>query len=472
MALFDLRRLPRVPRSLSIANASSEAERDEGRRVSPLERFLKKWGVGGLRRSFERKRMRREQRHSPRSEQAPLQVPMQAPLQVAANILAGPVHAKRLLREHWPSSMPLRTYRIPQPPVGRITVVTDSINAGSLYGGVGTAMILAGMLCERSGRTLRLVTRTEPANPSNLGRILSTYGVVLHHDPQFAFAPLAGDNASIDIVDDELFVTTSWWTTAALRESVPREAIVYLLQEDERMFYPHGDERLRCEQLLSCDDIRFVVNSQLLFDHLAASGLANVARRGTFFEPAFPRSLFRPREKIGKKRFMFYARPNNVRNLFWFGLEVIDRLIDEAIIDGREWELILIGKDIPDIVFDREIEVTRLENLNWNEYAELVGTVDLALCLMYTPHPSYPPLDLAASGAVVVTNEFLNKTELSRYCANIISARLEPQPLIDALREGVALSGNMRVRAENLRNAGLGADWRQALAPVVEQLVG
>jgi len=385
---------------------------------------------------------------------------------------AEPGQAKRLVREHWLSFAPVRTYRIPQPTVGRITIVTDSISAGSLYGGVGTAMILGGLLCERSGRTLRLVTRTQPADPSNLGRILGTYGIVLRHDPQFAFAPVTVDSASIDIVDDELFLTTSWWTTAAMLDSVPREAVVYLLQEDERMFYPHGDERLRCEQLLSREDIRFVVNSQLLFDHLAATGLANVMRRGVHFEPAFPRTLFHPRAKVGKKRFMFYARPNNLRNLFWFGIEIIDRLIDESIIDGREWELVLVGKDIPAIVFDREIGITRVENLNWNEYAELVGTIDLALCLMYTPHPSYPPLDLAASGAVVVTNQYLNKTGLSHYCGNIITARLELQALVDALREAIALCGNARVRGENLRNAGLGSDWRRALASVVEQLAG
>lgn len=432
--------------------------------MNRFEKFLKKWGVGGLRRSFERKRARREQRHAPQPEPSP------AP--TAADVVLKPVPAKRLVREHWISSMPLRTYRIPQPPVGRITIVTDSISAGHLYGGVGTAMILAGLLCERTGRTLRVVTRTAPADPSNLGRILGTYGISLHEDPLFAFAPVGVEGSSIDLIDDELFVTTSWWTTAALCGSVPRDAVVYLLQEDERMFYPHGDERLRCEQVLLREDIRFVVNSQLLFDHLAAAGLANVARHGMCFEPAFPRSLFHPRAKTGKKRFMFYARPNNVRNLFWFGLEVIDRLIDEAVIDGREWELLLVGKDVPEIVFDREIAVTRLENLNWNEYAELVGTVDLALCLMYTPHPSYPPLDLAASGAVVVTNQCLNKTDLSRYCANIITARLEPQALVDALREGAALSDNARLRDENLRNAGLGGDWREALAPVVEQLVG
>ena len=50
------------------------------------------------------------------------------------------------------------------------------------------------------------------------------------------------------------------------------------------------------------------------------------------------------------------------------------------------------------------VRPTVWSKLPWSKYAELVSTMDLGLCLMDTPHPSYPPLDLAAAGAVVVTN--------------------------------------------------------------------
>ena len=38
----------------------------------------------------------------------------------------------------------------------------------------------------------------------------------------------------------DLFVTTSWWTTWATRASVDPASIIYLVQEDERRFYPGG----------------------------------------------------------------------------------------------------------------------------------------------------------------------------------------------------------------------------------------
>jgi len=42
--------------------------------------------------------------------------------------------------------------------------------------------------------------------------------------------------------------------------------------------------------LLSDPDLRFVVNSQLLFDHFGQTGLSNIATNGHWFEPANQRS--------------------------------------------------------------------------------------------------------------------------------------------------------------------------------------
>jgi hypothetical protein len=78
---------------------------------------------------------------------------------------------------------------------------------------------------------------------------------------------------------------------------------------------------------------------------------------------------------------------------------------------------------------------------------------------MSTPHPSYPPLDLAASGAVVVTNKFGNKLDLSSYSQNIICADLDAEALLEALREGVALAQDNETRSRNFAANGLSGDW-------------
>jgi O-antigen biosynthesis protein len=78
-----------------------------------------------------------------------------------------------------------------------------------------------------------------------------------------------------------------------------------------------------------------------------------------------------------------------------------------------------------------------LRNAPWLDYAgyaDLLRNADILLCLMLSPHTSYPVLEMAACGGLVVTNSFACKTadRLRRISPNIIAAR----PTI----EGIAAS--------------------------------
>ena len=405
--------------------------------------------------------------------------PQLAPAAYSAPVIAPsatPRSAAQLTKARFEALLPLALYLLPPSPHKRITVVTDSIARSSLFGGVGTALIFATLLANRMGADLRVITRTERPQADNVDHILSVYGLTLKGEMQFKFLPIHERNQSSDFTESELFITTSWWTTASTLGSVPASSILYLLQEDERMFYPFGDDRLRCEEILARRDISFLINTKLLFDHLVADGLTNIAEMGSYFEPAFPSRVFRPssvdKEPGGKRKFIFYARPNNVRNLFYLGIEVIEAAIAHNVLDLNVWDIVFVGKDTPDIVFGNGYSPIKRENMSWSEYAALAGTIDLGLSLMYTPHPSYPPLDLAASGAVVVTNQFGIKQDLRRYSANLICARAERAALVEALRQGVALAINQPLRQKNFLGNGLCTDWEVSFSDTIERLAG
>jgi O-antigen biosynthesis protein len=381
--------------------------------------------------------------------------------------------ARNLVTTRFEACSPLLVFSIPNA-VGnkRITIVTDSINSGSLYGGVGTAIIIAALLAEATKAHLRVVTRTERAHTENLWHVLETYGIQLGKEVEFVFAPFYDKRAEIDLLEGERFITTSWWTTAATMASVPHESIIYLLQEDERMFYPHGDDHLRCSTIMQSKDIRYLINTQLLFDHLVGEGFSNVADSGKWFEPAFPAEVFYPRPAMhGRKlKLFFYARPNNLRNLFFFGIDLLEEAVTRGLLDLEHWDIVLVGKDIPKIVLGETYVPEIRENLTWSEYAELIGNIDLGLSLMYTPHPSYPPLDLAASGAVVVTNRFANKRDLSAYSKNIICGDLDRVSMLDALVEGIRLASDKTTRASNYRASALLRDWKASTADIIRSL--
>ncbi|MFU8882154.1 MAG: hypothetical protein ACNA7Q_07285, partial [Rhodobacterales bacterium] len=70
------------------------------------------------------------------------------------------MHVNDLLNTHLSALRPLTVFGDPSEP-RRITLVTDSIGASSLFGGVGTALIFAALWAKHANAQLRIVTRTE-----------------------------------------------------------------------------------------------------------------------------------------------------------------------------------------------------------------------------------------------------------------------------------------------------------------------
>ena len=379
-----------------------------------------------------------------------------------------------LLQKQFAFNAPLRVYSLNASSPRRINLVTDSVGQGSLFGGVGTALIFGALLANRLNATLRIITRTERAQAQNLRHILDVHHIALIQEVQFAFAPFFDNHYEVDVSEKDLFITTSWWTTQATLSSVPAQKVIYLLQEDERMFYAHGDDRMRASNVMERVDIQFLINTKLLYDHLISEGFEHFKSCAQWFEPSFAPHHY-PNEKCSedgaentKHRFFFYARPNNPRNLFYLGIQVIEKAICEGVLDPEHWELVLVGKDIPNVVFSGDVVPLKLENLSWKDYMEMVDTIDLGLSLMSTPHPSYPPLDLANAGAVVVTNRYGLKTDLSHYSANILCAEPKIDELMKVLRKGVELALSKEVRAKNHAKNNFLSSWQLALSKVIE----
>jgi hypothetical protein len=377
------------------------------------------------------------------------------------------------LEERFPNLRPLHVYASASAPK-RISMVTDSINSGSLFGGVGTALIFATLLARRLERPLRIITRAEPPTPANCRTVLEANGIPWQGDVDFVFSSRDTSNGRlVDVADGDLFVTTSWWTTWATRESVDPANIVYLVQEDERRFYPEGDDSIRCAEVLDDPRITCVVNSRPLFDYLFHADDSHV-RAPSWFEPAFP-AFLTPREESvpGKRNFIFYARPRNLRNLYYRGLEAISGAIECGHLDPARWDFFFIGRDLQPVALPGGVRPALIENLGWHEYQQLLRRMDLGLSLMASPHSSYPPLDLAAAGAVVVTNTFgAEKRSLDQYSANIICSDPGVSTLVAGIGEGVALSEDLERRAANHGSSRFLTDWSAVFAPICDRLAG
>ncbi|SOB81100.1 hypothetical protein SAMN06297144_1397 [Sphingomonas guangdongensis] len=349
-----------------------------------------------------------------------------------------------------------------------LSMITDTIAGSHLFGGVGTAVLFAVALAARKGMALRIVTRDRPPEERAIHGLLSVYNVEFPLDLELLFSA-ASDGSPVPLGPDDLVLTTSWWTTHAALHDVPKQQIVYLIQEDERMFYPGGDQQLLCNELLQEKELRYVVNTSLLLQHFRESGAAGPAANGVAFEPAFPDHIYRPEPGTGRRKLLFYARPGHPRNLFLRGLQAIAAATEHGLFPSDAWELHFAGVDIPPVDLPGR-EIAYHDSLPWQDYAALVRGTDLALSLMYTPHPSYPPLDIAASGGVVVTNSFGVKSDLSGRSANIIIVPTTLDGILDGLMRGSVLAIDDAARAQNRSSDTIVRSWDQSFGPVFDRL--
>ncbi|MDA3858947.1 MAG: glycosyl transferase family 1, partial [Roseovarius sp.] len=93
---------------------------------------------------------------------------------------------------------------------------------------------------------------------------------------------------------------------------------------------------------------------------------------------------------------------------------------------------ISIGQTHGDVTLPGGLTLKSLGKLPWEDYPDYLCSVDLGLSLMYSPHPSHPPIEMAASGVRVITNQFGPK-DLSQLSPAILSVPATAPDLADAL---------------------------------------
>lgn len=357
--------------------------------------------------------------------------------------------------------------------VRRLNVVTDTIDAGSLLGGVATALIVATQFANQYDYELRIITRNTDVNPLDYENMMRISGIDtarkvsfysdydrFHQTPSF----------KLELSETDIFFATSWWSAQAIMKTTLHHRFFYIIQEVETFFYNYGDERMLCDTTMRSDQIDFIVNSGYLFKFFKTE-FPNIVANGIYFEPAFPTTLYRPRTFVyrNKYKLFFYARPNNPRNLFATGANILNEAIRRGILDTNIWTIYCAGQNTPEIRFCDGTSAINLGQLKWEEYAEFLSTVDLGLCLMYTPHPSYPPYDVACSGGVVLSNRMCNKAEFPE-CKNVILGELESDSFMDSFTSAVSLAKNMELRQKNFEESTICRDWAITLEDVIAEM--
>ena len=143
--------------------------------------------------------------------------------------------------------------------------------------------------------------------------------------------------------------------------------------------------------------------------------------------------------------------------MFDLGVIALSRALAEGAFTGG-WELHGIGT----VQRGRRIELgggaalELLPRADQAAYGQMLRDHDVGLSLMYTPHPSLVPLEMASAGMLTVTNTFENKDAdaLHAISANLIAA----EPTLDGVTRGL-LQAAAEVQDVERRVAGSATDW-------------
>ncbi len=362
----------------------------------------------------------------------------------------------------------------------RVNLVLPSLLMAHMSGGPNTAVNLVARLAAM-GVPMRFLSSEQGVEPNRellWNHIESLTGIDSRAmDIELGDASNPGDKAEIG--ENDIFFGTAWWTVQKLAPILPKMRIqkfLYLIQDYEPGLSAWSTEHSMALETYSMDMVP-VVNSHVLRDHFIENRVGrfadrNFAGESLAFEPAIDRNFFFPEPKQSRRpnRLLFYARPLSAhRNLFELGVCALHNAALTGLFSDGNWELRYIGDAVSETKIGNDVVIRASPWMAYSSYARLMRNSDVLLSLMLSPHPSYPPLEMAACGGVVVTNNYGCKTQqrMSEYGSNIFA----PEPTVKALVQTLTHAANL-VKSGSLDKPKsiLPATWAESFEPVLEKL--
>lgn len=221
----------------------------------------------------------------------------------------------------------------------------------------------------------------------------------------------------------EVFLCT-YWPSVLLWEAYERAMagqgrhaapFYYFIQDFEPGFYPFGAKHARSLATYGHGERCVAVfNSSSLAAHFDGLGLA--FSRGHVLKPSLNPALRAYLEERGhvlppkpedRIAILAYGRPEQPRNCFPVILEGLRRFVLAMPEAGRgKYMLLSAGQPHEDILLAPGAPLKSLGKLPIERYAAVLSFAHVGVSLMVSPHPSYPPLEMAAFGLVTITNRF------------------------------------------------------------------
>ncbi|MEN5103934.1 rhamnan synthesis F family protein [Brucella anthropi] len=332
----------------------------------------------------------------------------------------------------------------------RLNLMVPVVDPAAIFGGIDTALRVFDQILEAAG------DKTE-------GRIIVTearVGAIPDSLREYAVQQIGKESPSqrvvvdahqrkqsyLDIRPNDVFVATAWWTAlnAYRLHDFQKEffgqapKVVYLIQDFEPDFYGWSTRYALAESTyMRGEDTIALINSEELLNYLAEK----------YRHPNKMVVRYQPNAKVDgaltevlrEKIILFYSRPSASRNCFEAGIDGLSLWARRNPVQASEWKVYCIGESFQPKLVSSIPNCIITGKMPLDEYASLLSRASVGLSLMVSPHPSYPPLEMAYAGIKTITNRYSYK-DLSQRSHFLTSIDIPTPELIAQALENTVIT--------------------------------
>jgi len=314
----------------------------------------------------------------------------------------------------------------------RINLLIPSLNPAQVFGGIATALKFFQTLCEKIDASYRIIVTDAPVDINNIVS-LDGYKIINcdqnSSEPKQIIAYNDRYNKSIPVGENDIFFGTAWWTAYCIYPVIKwqqntfnnNNPLIYLIQDYEPGFYQWSSRYLLADSTYKSEiPVIAVFNTEILYNFFKEQKYSFY--KEYFFNPVLNKKLAECLSKNNnqrRKQIIVYGRPSTPRNAFEIIVSSL-KLWTSMQNNIEEWTIISVGERHPDIMLSKGKILKSIGKLTLEEYGKLMNETYMAISLMVSPHPSYPPLEMSTFGIRTITNSYANKN-IGNFNKNIIS---------------------------------------------------
>lgn len=331
----------------------------------------------------------------------------------------------------------------------RLNAILPTMKPEKIYGGITTALSVIRNIVDNMAEEpdIRVLVTSDSVDHASVEALSSRLGrsfiVANPQDDVDCHSIVQIANAThnpVSLREGDMYISTAWWTAdlgfRLLDEQRRMFAVdplmTYIIQDFEPGFYNWSNHYALADATYRRPNETIAIfNSEELASYMWSRYRFSSEAYIAFELHPVLRDLIKP--TMPEKMILAYGRPTVSRNCFELlreGVRVWQGRNPQA---NCEYEIVFAGESFDQGRLSGLQNARNAGKVSLHEYADMLNRACAGVSLMVSPHPSYPPMEMASAGCQTITNVYEGK-DLSRRSDQIVSLEtMTPSALADAL---------------------------------------